>query len=198
MAVADRLGDERVELVLGEAEPLVGSEPNAPYALPEDPVLRAAAAYEAIRPIPRPAVGREAGQNERVVESPSGNPTTRSRISCCGLDSVAHQDQELPAVPEGRRGDVQVALDLAVDGAGDELAAADLVSCIFTLTEDLDAEFPAVAARNMGLSKVPLLCAREAILRMGKGAQARETLGLGAAAVERAVLARCPQVVLER
>src|SRR5919201_5177867 len=41
------------------------------------------------------------------------------------------------------------------------LDATDLVSCIFTLTEDLDAEFPAVAARNMGLSKVPLLCARE-------------------------------------
>jgi chorismate mutase len=36
-----------------------------------------------------------------------------------------------------------------------------LVSCIFTLTEDLDAEFPAVAARRMGLSKVPLMCARE-------------------------------------
>jgi chorismate mutase len=41
------------------------------------------------------------------------------------------------------------------------LAAEDLVSCIFTLTEDLDAEFPAVAARKMGLSAVPLLCARE-------------------------------------
>jgi chorismate mutase len=37
----------------------------------------------------------------------------------------------------------------------------DLVSCVFTLTEDLDAEFPAVAARRMGLSRVPLLCARE-------------------------------------
>jgi chorismate mutase len=36
-----------------------------------------------------------------------------------------------------------------------------LVSCIFTLTEDLDAEFPAVAARRMGLAKVPLMCARE-------------------------------------
>jgi chorismate mutase len=41
------------------------------------------------------------------------------------------------------------------------LAAEDLVSCIFTLTPDLDAEFPAVAAREMGLSGVPLLCARE-------------------------------------
>jgi chorismate mutase len=41
------------------------------------------------------------------------------------------------------------------------LASDDLVSCIFTLTDDLNAEFPAVAARRMGLSKVPLLCARE-------------------------------------
>jgi len=41
------------------------------------------------------------------------------------------------------------------------LEADDLVSCIFTLTEDLDAEFPAVAARRMGLQHVPLLCARE-------------------------------------
>jgi chorismate mutase len=36
-----------------------------------------------------------------------------------------------------------------------------LVSCIFTCTADLDAEFPAVAAREIGLSAVPLLCARE-------------------------------------
>jgi chorismate mutase len=41
------------------------------------------------------------------------------------------------------------------------LEAGSIVSCIFTLTEDLDAEFPAVAAREMGLSRVPLLCARE-------------------------------------
>ena len=41
------------------------------------------------------------------------------------------------------------------------LRAEDMVSCIFTLTADLDAEFPAVAARDMGLSRVPLLCARE-------------------------------------
>jgi len=41
------------------------------------------------------------------------------------------------------------------------LAPDHLVSCIFTLTDDLDAEFPAVAARRMGLSAVPLLCARE-------------------------------------
>ena len=42
-----------------------------------------------------------------------------------------------------------------------ELEAAGLVSCLFTTTGDLDAEFPAVAARNLGLDGVPLLCAKE-------------------------------------
>jgi chorismate mutase len=40
-----------------------------------------------------------------------------------------------------------------------------VVSCIFTLTPDLDAEFPAVAARNLGFERVPLLCAREVPVR---------------------------------
>ncbi|MFW6113881.1 MAG: chorismate mutase [Actinomycetota bacterium] len=37
----------------------------------------------------------------------------------------------------------------------------DIVDIIFTSTEDLTAEFPAAAARNIGLTHVPLLCARE-------------------------------------
>jgi chorismate mutase len=41
------------------------------------------------------------------------------------------------------------------------LEADAMVSCIFTVTDDLNAEFPAVAARNLGLNQVPLLCARE-------------------------------------
>jgi chorismate mutase len=41
------------------------------------------------------------------------------------------------------------------------LAPEDVVSCIFTATDDLDAEFPAVAARELGFGAVPLLCARE-------------------------------------
>lgn len=41
------------------------------------------------------------------------------------------------------------------------LTPDDVVSCIFTLTDDLDAEFPAVAARRIGFDRVPLLCARE-------------------------------------
>ncbi len=41
------------------------------------------------------------------------------------------------------------------------LTPETMVSCIFTLTRDLDAEFPAVAARRLGLDRVPLLCAQE-------------------------------------
>ena len=37
----------------------------------------------------------------------------------------------------------------------------DLVSVIFTATEDLDAVYPAVAAREMGWTNVPLLCMQE-------------------------------------
>src|ERR671936_1569929 len=36
-----------------------------------------------------------------------------------------------------------------------------IVSCMFTAADDLNAEFPAVAARRLGLDSVPLLCTRE-------------------------------------
>ena len=42
-----------------------------------------------------------------------------------------------------------------------ELRPEHVVSCIFTATNDLNAEFPAVAARAVGFEAVPLLCARE-------------------------------------
>ncbi|HTA13645.1 MAG TPA: chorismate mutase [Solirubrobacteraceae bacterium] len=41
------------------------------------------------------------------------------------------------------------------------LVPEQVVSCIFTVTDDLTAEFPAVAARALGFERVPLLCARE-------------------------------------
>jgi len=45
--------------------------------------------------------------------------------------------------------------------ARNELVPGQVVSCIFTVTDDLTAEFPAVAARALGFERVPLLCARE-------------------------------------
>lgn len=41
------------------------------------------------------------------------------------------------------------------------LAPDDLVSIVFTATGDISSEFPAAAARAVGLTHVPLLCARE-------------------------------------
>ena len=41
------------------------------------------------------------------------------------------------------------------------LRPEQMVSCLFTATADLNAEFPAVAARRLGLDDVPLLCTRE-------------------------------------
>lgn len=42
-----------------------------------------------------------------------------------------------------------------------ELAPEQMVSCVFSATTDLNAQFPAVAARDLGLSRVPLLCTQE-------------------------------------
>ena len=39
--------------------------------------------------------------------------------------------------------------------------ADDVAAAIFSMTPDLDAEFPAIAARRMGWTDVPLMCATE-------------------------------------
>ncbi|RKS74398.1 chorismate mutase [Actinomadura pelletieri DSM 43383] len=41
------------------------------------------------------------------------------------------------------------------------LSTDDVISVIFTVTPDLTAEFPALAARKLGFHEVPLLCATE-------------------------------------
>ncbi len=41
------------------------------------------------------------------------------------------------------------------------LVPADLVSMLFTATPDVHSEFPALAARQLGIGDVPLLCAQE-------------------------------------
>jgi len=42
-----------------------------------------------------------------------------------------------------------------------QLAEDDLISILFTATDDITSMFPATAARSMGLGAVPLICARE-------------------------------------
>ncbi len=42
-----------------------------------------------------------------------------------------------------------------------KVKAPDIAAAIFTLSPDLNADFPAYAARQMGWRDVPLMCARE-------------------------------------
>jgi chorismate mutase len=42
-----------------------------------------------------------------------------------------------------------------------DIDSGDIASAIFTVTSDLDAEFPALAARQLGWLEVPLLCGYE-------------------------------------
>ncbi len=42
-----------------------------------------------------------------------------------------------------------------------QIAPADIASVIFTATPDLDAAYPAVAARELGWTQTPLLCMQE-------------------------------------
>jgi len=45
--------------------------------------------------------------------------------------------------------------------ARNDLTTDDIISVLFTVTPDLTAEFPALAARKLGFHDVPLICANE-------------------------------------
>jgi len=45
--------------------------------------------------------------------------------------------------------------------AANDLSTEDVISVIFTATPDVHSEFPAVAARELGLGDVPLICTQE-------------------------------------
>lgn len=66
-------------------------------------------------------------------------------------------------VPANERDEIVAATTELLDAliARNEVDGDDLVSMIFTATPDLDAEFPAIAARRLGLAHVPLLCSVE-------------------------------------
>ncbi len=63
-------------------------------------------------------------------------------------DTVEHVNQRVQAL-------VRAVLER------NEIDHDDIVSIIFTATEDVVSTFPATAARAIGLGDVPLLCARE-------------------------------------
>jgi len=79
----------------------------------------------------------------------------------------------MPAVVRALRGATTFDVDEAVHVTGrvvelmnemlsrNEVDHDDIVSVLFTATDDLHSVFPATAARSIGLGDVPLICARE-------------------------------------
>jgi chorismate mutase len=89
------------------------------------------------------------------------------------MDRVTYVDEEAGVAVRAVRGAIQVDADERdeiLDATTELLRAVlgrnrfdpeDLISVIFTATPDLRAEFPAYAARQMGITDVPLLCTGE-------------------------------------
>jgi len=78
------------------------------------------------------------------------SPTVRAVRGATTVDADTHE-----AITER----VVALLRLILDRNG--LVEDDLISILFTATEDISSTFPATAARSMGLGAVPLICARE-------------------------------------
>jgi chorismate mutase len=70
-----------------------------------------------------------------------------------GATTVAHNDREeiLTATRQ------LLALMIRLNG----IESSDVASAVFSTTRDLDAEFPALAARQLGWLDVPLMCGHE-------------------------------------
>jgi len=66
-------------------------------------------------------------------------------------------------VPENSATDIITATErlLREITAKNRLAVQDIISAIFTVTPDLNAAFPATAARNLGWQQTALMCAVE-------------------------------------
>jgi chorismate mutase len=101
----------------------------------------------------------------RNVTDPRGRGCLRPRRSLLA-ESAAVKLTALRGAITVERNDADAILDATEELVRqlldrNRLEPGRLVSCIFTCTEDLDAAFPAEAARRLGLSAVPLLCARE-------------------------------------
>ena len=92
-----------------------------------------------------------------LTESSQKENTEREKLMYCrgirGATTVEHNDREeiLAATTELLR---LIVLE-------NNLLVEDIASASFTVTDDLDADFPAVAARRLGWTETALMCARE-------------------------------------
>jgi chorismate mutase len=83
----------------------------------------------------------------------AAGPDNQRMFALRGANSI--EDNTERAILTGTRELVQEIM------SRNDLAADQMVSCVFSATTDLNAQFPAVAARDLGLNHVPLLCTQE-------------------------------------
>ena len=108
---------------------------------------------------PRPAGAGRPPPPERARRSPGWAPGS-DRIARMGLFALRGATTRRA---QRRRGDPRRddGADARRSWSATTLRPEQVISCVFTATHDLDAEFPAVAARAVGFESVPLLCAQE-------------------------------------
>jgi chorismate mutase len=81
---------------------------------------------------------------------------TQNLVMCRGVrGAITVEENSREAILEGTRELLMVLIKL------NGIHADDVASAIFTTTPDLNAEYPAVAARQLGWHDVALLCAHE-------------------------------------
>jgi chorismate mutase len=104
-------------------------------------------------PDDRVSAERLAGQLEGRLEGRWEEPVMERLVALRGATTV---DADTPEAVMSRTSELLSTL-LERNGVGHD----QLVSIIFTSTKDLRSAFPALAARELGLGDVPLLCAGE-------------------------------------
>ncbi len=108
-----------------------------------------------------------------VTAERQGDTATRSQVTISEDRYSRGSEVEVVVAVRAVRGAIQVdrdERDLVLAATTELLEAVlsrnglsheDLISVVFTATPDLVSEFPAYAARQMGITDVPLLCASE-------------------------------------
>ena len=120
--------------------------------------------------------GRGAGPGARRGGTRPGRRTRSGRLSRAG-PGLAGSIPAMPTAVRALRGATTVDADtteqvrertatlLAAMLEANDIHHDDLISVLFTATDDIHSMFPALAAREHGLDDVPLICARELISR---------------------------------
>ncbi len=117
-----------------------------------DPCLRDTS-HETNLPRRQPLALTRIGPHLRAVNAKAPPPRTRSVRALRGATTVAADDPVLI------REAVIELLETLLDE--NDLSPSEVISAVFTATPDLVSEFPAHAARTLGWTDIPLLCAQE-------------------------------------